>query len=173
MKKDFIMPIIVLPLICLVVSGALTVVNHFTEPVIISAANERAEAARRDIIPQADGFELIESDDFPRTIAAAYRTTNDAGFIFMINTAGYGGEISLICGISPDGIIIKTATLAQMETKGLATPVFEKAHEDQYTGKDKELIGITAVTGATISSTAYKNAVRDAFAAYETVRTQR
>ena len=168
-KKDFILPISVLSLICLFVSGALAVVNSYTKPVIEGAAAERAAAARKEVIPQADGFELLEVDGLPRTITEVYRATNDTGYIFMITSPGYGGDVKLICSIDPDGKIIKTVTLAQTETKGMATPVFENPHESQYIGKNKNLDGIVGITGATISSNAYKNGIRDAFTAFEIV----
>lgn len=170
------LPIIILPLICLFISGMLAVCNNITKPVIEKAAAERAENARREIMPQADGFELLEMESFhsgnqiPKTITEIFRATNDTGYIFMIKTTGYGGDIKLICGIGPDGRIIRTATLAQTETKGLATPVFEKAHESLYTGKDKNLYDVPAVSGATVSSNAYKKGIQDAFTAYEIVR---
>jgi len=170
MKKDFIMPILVLSLICLFVSGALAVVNNFTFPVIENAAAQRAAAARKEIIPQADGFELVHADGFPRTITEVYRATNNTGYIFMISVPGYGGNINMICGIDNDGRIIKTAVLSHTETKGMTDPVFSDPHESQYMGKDKSLRGITAVTGATISSNAYRNGVSDAFAAFELVK---
>ena len=175
MKKDFIMPILVLSLICLSVSGALAVVNKYTHPVIETAAAERAAAARKEIIPNADSFELLTIDSFrddgifPRTISEVYRATNDAGYVFMVLSPGYGGDIKLICGIDNDGRIIRTSVLAHTETKGMTDAVFQDPHESQYAGKDKNLDGITAITGATISSTAYKNGVRDAFIAFEII----
>ena len=170
MKKDFILPILILSLICLFVSGALAVANNFTSPVIEEAAAQRAAAARREIIPQADGFELLETEGMPRTIMEVYRATNNTGYIFMITVSGYGGNINMICGIDNDGKVIKTSVLSHTETKGMTDAVFSNPHESQYIGKDKNLNNIVAVTGATISSTAYKNGVRDAFAAFELIR---
>ena len=168
MKNEFIMPVVVLSLICLFVSGALAAGNHFTQPVIAQAADRRAEAARKEIMPQAQEFYLMELAGLPRTVTEAYRAANGVGYIFMVTTMGYGGEIKLICGIDPDGRIIKAATLAQTETKGLGTPVFDEPHAGQYWGKTKDGIeGIAAISGATISSNAFKNGIRDSFAAYE------
>ena len=169
MNKDFIMPIIVLSLICLFVSGALAVVNNFTAPVIENAAAQRAAAARREIIPGADNFELLHAEGLPRTITEVYRAANNAGYIFMISVPGYGGNLNIICGINNDGRIIKTQVLSHTETKGMTDAVFSDPHESQYIGKDKHLHDITAVTGATISSNAYKNGVRDAITAFEMV----
>jgi electron transport complex protein RnfG len=88
----------------------------------------------------------------------------------MITTSGYGGDIKLICGIDPNGKIIRTAALSQTETKGIATAVFEKQHESQYSGKDKNLNGVIGVSGATISSTAYRKGIQDALTAFEIIQ---
>ena len=171
MRKDFILPIVVLSLICLFVAGALAVSNNFTEPVITAAAAERAERARRSIMPDAEEFELMEVSGLPRRVFEVYRTTNNIGYIFMIRTSGYGGEIRLMCGIDMDGKVIGTATLAQTETKGLGTPIFEEPHAGQYRGRDRNGIeGVAAISGATITSDAFKNGIRDAFTAYEIVK---
>ena len=168
MKKDFVMPILVLSLICLFVSGVLAIGNAVTQPVIREAAAQRAEAARREVMPHAEDFVLIEAEGLPKTITEVFGTTNNVGFVFMISVTGYGGDIKIICAIDPDGIIIKTVTLAQTETAGIATPVFDQ--EIQYRGKDRYLHGIDAVSGATITFNAYKNGIRDAFEAFEIVK---
>lgn len=167
MKKDFIAPILVLTLICLAVSGALVVGNTITQPMIAKASLERAEKARKEIIPSADGFVPLDVKDLPKTITEVYRTTNHTGFIFMIATPGYGGDITLICGIDLSGRILKSVTLAHSETKGLGTLVFDK--ENEYEGKDQNLEGIDAVTGATITSVAYQKGIRDAFEAFDRI----
>jgi len=175
MNKDFIMPVIVLSLICLFVSGALAVANNFTAPVIEIAAAQRAAMARKEIIPQADGFELLSADNLPRSVTEIYKATNNTGYIFMISIPGYGGNINMICGIDNDGRIIKTAVLSHTETKGMTDAVFADHdpallnHQGRYIGKDKNLHDVIVVTGATISSNAYRNGVIDAFTAFEMV----
>jgi len=169
-KKDFVQPVIVLSFICLVVSGALAVVNNFTQPIIQKAAADRAAEARMEIIPHADGFTLLSVEGAPRTITEIYKATNDTGYIFIIMSPGYGGDIKIICGIDNDGNVIKTGVLAHSETKGMTDLVFADLHHNQYTGKDKNLHGVIAVTGATVSSNAYKNGIRDAFTAFELAR---
>jgi len=170
-KKDFVTPIFTLSFLCLLVSGALAVGNRFTQPVIQEAAARRAETARRDVIPNAEGFVLLEAEGLPKTVTEVYGTTNNAGYIFMITTSGYGGEIKLICGIDGNGKIIKTAVLAQTETQGLGTPVFEEPHAGQYRGKDKNNIkDIAAISGATISSTAFRKGIQDSLEAFEIVK---
>ena len=170
MKKDFVLPVIVLALICLVISAALAFTNSVTQPVIEEAASKRAEAARSDVIPDAEGFELLEIDGLPKTVTEVYKTTNDIGYIFMLTAKGYGGDIKLICGVDNDGKIISCKTLEQSETKGLGTRITESPFESQFVGADAALDGVSAITGATISSSAYISAVQDAFTAFELVK---
>lgn len=168
-KKDFVMPVVVLTVICLVITAALAVTNNFTAPVIAKASAERAEAARSEIIPEAEGFELLEAENLPGTVKEVYTTTNDCGYIFMLTTMGYGGNMDLICGMDNDGRIIAVKTLKHSETKGMGSKTTEEPFRSQFTGKDKNLEGVDAITGATISSKAYLGAINDAFTAFDLV----
>jgi len=174
LKNDFVIPIMALALVCILISGVLALGHSLTQPVIAEAAAERAEKARKEIIPGADEFVLITADNLPKTVSGVYKTTNNTGFIIMVSSIGYGGEIRLICGIDNTGKIIRNMVLAHNETRGLGTPVFEDPHAGQYWGKDANGIeAIQAISGATISSTAYKEGIRDAFKAYEIVKGMR
>jgi len=165
MRKDFVIPIAALSVICFLMALALAAVNALTMPVIEQAALERADAARRMIIPEAEEFVLLDTEGMPKSVIEAYAASGGLGYIFVVTSPGYGGDIDVICGIDPDGIIIKTAALKHSETKGKSDPVFKR--EGDYSGKDRNLEGIDAIAGVTITSNAYKHAVLDAFAAFD------
>ena len=169
MKNDFVKPVLVLTLICLIISAALAVTNGITEPVIAEAAAIRTEAAMFDIIPEAAGFEEIIVDGLPETVREVHKSTNDVGYVFIIETGGYGGDILLICGVGPDGSVLRCTTLEHSETKGLGSKIAEAQFEEQFTGADDRLSNVEAITGATISSSAYIEAIRDALKAFEVV----
>jgi hypothetical protein len=83
-------------MICLVVSGALALMDSITHPVITAAAAERAQEAMIGKIPAATGFEPIGFDEFegiPASIKEAYRTGNDVGYIFIAAVNGFSGDI--------------------------------------------------------------------------------
>ena len=84
--------IIVLTAICLVISAVLAVVNDVTSPVIAQAAAARAEEARREVLPEADGFELVSVEEVPESVTEVYRATNHTGYVFMLTAKGYGGD---------------------------------------------------------------------------------
>ena len=172
MKKDFVMPIFVLAVICLVVSGALSVLHHATSPIIEQRASERTQAARIEMIPHATGFERIQPDNLPDTITAVYRTENDVGYVFIVTVTGYNGAIEIICGVNSDGSIIDTTVLSHSETPVLGTVAFERAFADQFIGiskADNALNDIDTITGSTITSAAYIEAVRYALSANEII----
>ncbi|MCL1835356.1 MAG: FMN-binding protein [Oscillospiraceae bacterium] len=169
MVKDFIKPIAVLSLICLVISCALAVTNGFTKPVILEAAAMRAEEARYAVLPQATGFEPLGVEGLPASVREAYRSENRVGYVFVIAAGGYGGEMILMCGVGADGKLVKSTTLEHSETKGLGSKVTESHFEDRFVGLSGGFDGVEAITGATISSTAYISAISDALQAYLTI----
>lgn len=171
--KEMIKPIIVLTCICLVVTAMLAYVNLVTAPVIKAAEEKAAEEARAEVLSEADSFKLLDVKNLPEEITEAYKAENGSGFVFMMSAKGYGGDIKLICGIKADGSIEKTKTLSHAETSGIGTRVVDNDSEyrKQYIGKTADNVDeVDAVSGATISSKAYKKAVDAALKAFDTVK---
>lgn len=172
MKKKgngYIKSIVVLTVICLVISAVLALVNDVTSPIIAKAAAERAEQARKEVLPEADSFLLLEVSGLPETVTEVYKAGNGAGYVFMLTAKGYGGDMELICGIDSTGHITACKTLSHAETAGLGAKTAEDGYRGQYAGQDASLAGVSAISGATISSDAYSRAIEDAFAAYSQV----
>lgn len=166
--KDIIKPIAVLAGICLVVTAVLAYINLITSPIITAAEQEAAEQARMEVMPGANSFEQIDIE-LPEGVTEAY-TSDNGGYVFMLSTKGYGGEIKLICGIDAGGSITGISTLSHAETSGIGSKVVENGsgYREGYYGKTADNYSeVDAVTGATISSKAYKKALNGAFEAYE------
>ena len=166
--KDIIKPIAVLAGICLVVTAVLAYINLITSPIITAAEQETAEQARMEVMPGAKSFDKVDIE-LPEGVTEAY-TSDNGGYVFMLSTKGYGGEIKLICGINADGSITGISTLSHNETSGIGTRVVDNGsgYRESYYGKSAENYSeVDAVTGATISSKAYKKALDGAFEAYE------
>lgn len=169
--KDIIKPVLVLASICLVISALLAYINSVTAPVIKKAEEEAAQQAMTEVMPKADGFESVELKSMPERVTEAYKATNGAGYVFMLTTKGYGGDMNLICGINSDGTIEACKTLSHNETSGLGSKTAEDPYRSQYNGiSADELDKVDSISGATISSVAYKKAVNDAFAAFEAIK---
>lgn len=166
-NRQYIMCVVVLTAICLFISGALALVNDVTLPVITEASLARAEAARIEVLPEADGFEEITVEGMPESVTQLFEATNGAGYVVMVTVKGYGGNIEIICGIDANGCITQTKTLSHSETAGLGAKIDTDEYKGQYIGKDASLEGVDSISGATISSNAYKSAITDAFTAYK------
>ena len=174
MKKSFneiIKPVLVLVCICLVVTALLAYINSVTSPIIAKADQEKTEQAMSEVLADADGFENLEIENLPDRVTEVYTANNGSGYVFMLTTKGYGGDMKLICGMKSDGTIEQCKTLSHAETSGLGSKTAEDPYRNQYCGKNADTLSeVDAITGATISSTAYKNAIEDAFKAYDMVK---
>ena len=168
MKQTFVIPIVVLTVICLVVSGALAVMDSLTSPIILAADAERAAEAMSAKIPNAERFvpiDLKHIDNLPKSIKEAYRTIPNVGFIYIASANGFSGEITVICALD-GGRIIATSTLSHTETVGIGTIIEQESFLSPFSGLDMNLHGIDTVTGATISTKAYIGIIRDIFEAH-------
>lgn len=169
--KEIIKPILVLTCICLVVSALLAYINTITAPIISEAEQEAARKAMTEVLSEGDSFEQVKADNLPKRVTEVYKAQNGEGYVFMLVTKGYGGNMNLICGIKSDGIIEACQTLSHSETSGLGSKTAEDPYKSQYSGKTADTLNeVDSISGATISSTAYMNAIKDACAAFDIVK---
>lgn len=166
--------IVVLTVICLLTSAALAVVNHFTAPVSEANAAARAQQARQEAVPDAASFEPVEAA-LPENVVSAYAALDAAGkpmsYLFTVEGKGFGGTIQVLCVIGADGLIRACRTMdVSSETTTLGGQTATESYTGQYVGKDAALTGVNAISGATVTSTAYRGCVQTAFEAYEQVK---
>ncbi len=172
--KDIVKPIVVLACICLVVTAVLAYVNTMTAPIIQAAEEKAASEARAEVLTEANGqFEKLDVKGLPEGVTEVFKGGNDTGYVIMMQSKGYGGDIKLICGIRPDGSMEKVKTLSHSETSGIGSKVADNqsGYAENYTNKTAaDYESVDAVSGATISSKAYKKAVGLAFEAFEKIK---
>lgn len=169
--KELITPIAVLACICLVVTALLAYINLVTSPIITEAEEKAAAEARAEVLSEADSFTLLDVANLPEEVTEVYKADNDTGYVFMLTVKGYGGDMKLICGIKSDDTIEKSKTLSHSETSGLGSKTADEPYKSQYIGKTADTLGeVDAISGATISSNAYKKAIQGAFDAYSMVK---
>lgn len=172
-KADFVQPILILTVICLVASALLAWINGITDPIIRDTEAAIAAEARKEVLPEADDFTKVDAA-LPdgSFVTEVYEANNGAGYVFMITCNGYGGKntMNLICGIGADGKIVSTKTLSHAETAGLGSKTTEDGFRGQFVGQDSSLSGVDTISGATFSSNYYIEGIRSAFEAYELVK---
>ncbi len=171
--KDSIKSVVVITAICLIIAALLGVTNYITSPVIEKGEKQRANDLCMEFFPDAKGFEELKTDELdklPKTISAIYKETSGLGYVFQITTKGYESGLVIMCGISADGKIVQTKTLSSSETKTIGGKTESESYTSQYVGLDSSFSDkVDAISGATITSTAYENAIADAFAALKIV----
>ena len=173
---DFVLPIVVLVLICAVMSGLLAVTNNITAPIIDEAERRAAEEARKEVLSAADSFEKLEVAGLPDAVTEVYRAANGAGYTFSITAQGYGGKgtLKMAVGIDMDGKITGTKVLSHKETAGLGSKITTDAFQGQFPGKDagyvSDIKNIDAIGGATKSSNFFRLALSYAFEAFDMVK---
>ncbi len=158
----YIKSIFVLFAICSVVAVLLAATNYITEPIIVENENKAANEALLVVYPDGTGFEKIDisSYELPSTIKAAYNEAG-GGYVIRLETTGYQPGMVIMCGIDSNGTVIGTVCLSSGETLG-----YEKTYGEGLLGANFSTIEeISTIAGATRTTSAYKNAVRDAISA--------
>ncbi len=160
-------PIIVLFSICLLIAALLAVVNGVTVPAIEKNAEAKRQAALKAVMPNVEKFEELGTEGLPDTVKYAYRDAAGTGYVFVLSTTSiYSSDpMGITVAINNEGKITGIVLTSYFETKDFG----KNTYPQSYVGKDQALDGIDTVSGVTYSSTAFKNAVKDAFTAFKAV----
>jgi electron transport complex protein RnfG len=148
-----------LALICIIAAGLLSGVNLLTRSKIISQAQAEEEAGLREVMPLAVHFEAVKPKDDILYYKAHDKEGKLIGVAFKASGKGYSSTIETMVGMLKDGTITAIKVLSQNETPGLGARVAEPEFTGQF--KDiKDISGVNAITGATISSRAVIDSVQ-------------
>lgn len=123
-----------------------------------------------EVLPGTTGFEKLwavgdeatELSNVPETVKAIYKSENESGYAASLSTtAGFTGEpMEIALGIGTDGKITGASLITYPDTKD-----FGADYPASFIGQDSALSGAELVSGATYSSSAFKNAISDAMLA--------
>lgn len=166
--KEMIKPVLALALICIITSGLLAATYGVTKPLIAAAEEASAQAAMVEVLPSATSFVPVQVDGVEGVLAAV-RDESGAGYVFHVQSKGFGGAYQVMVGIGSDGKVAGTKLMANSETPGLGSKSGESAFTGQFIGKDSALDGVETITGATVSSNAFISCIDTAFAAYASI----
>ena len=158
MKKS-VKSTLVLVAICAVTAILLALTNAITAPTIKANQDKAANEALLQVMPNGQGFEKLDLTAYtlPATVTDAYKEAN-GGYVFQLKTTGYGSDFIIMCGVNPDGTISGTVCLSSTETLG-----HEKTFGANFTGKNAAGVdAVDTISGATKTTQAYKNAMKDA-----------
>ena len=150
----------VLVSICVVITVLLAATNAITAPIIEKNQNASANAALLEVMPNGSGFEKVDISGYslPSTVTEVHKETSGVGYVVKLVTAGYGPNMVIMCGVSSDGIVTGAVCLSSSETLSK-----EKTYGENFANKDAAAVdAVDTLAGATKTTAAYKNAVKDA-----------
>lgn len=178
-REDIIKPVGVLLAICIIIPLALSVTNKVTAKKIAELENENSKKNMQSLV-SADDFE--KCSDGGIEYYTAIKGGDTAAYIFTESAKGYGGDVSVMTAVKPDGTVAGVAILdVSGETPGLGQNAAKESFYSQYAGLKKgvsllkngakaENNEVDAVTGATITSTAVTRAINAALDDFEKVK---
>ena len=171
MKKAFeiIKPILVLLSLCLVLTFALAATYNVTKPIIAERNKELEKEKMQKVLPDSVEFEQLNINF--EGGGGAYKETTGKGYVFMILSNGYNGEISFMISISGDKQVKGIEILKINETPGLGTKIKDVSYLEKFKDKSSDnYTQVDGISGATISSKALKAAVSNAFECFDRVK---
>ena len=179
-KKTSVWPlaklVIILAAIAIITGGLLALINEVTKDTI-AAQNEQKVKDALNAVLVAETYEPVDISAFAedKTVTGAYVAKNGEnvlGHCIEVAPNGFGGPISMIVGIDPNGAVTKVAIVNMSETSGIGTKTNDEGFLSQYSGHASEITAstkttlgeneISAITGATVSSKAVTSGVNTA-----------
>jgi len=155
-------PVIFLSVIVTVSVVLLIALNNVTSTIVEGRQGEEIKRTLENIFPEMSEYEIEDE------VYTIYQDGEKAGYAFMANGSGYGGDIDILVGLENDFSIKDISILAQTETPGLGSRISEKSFTDQFKGLSADEVAfrtdngrIDAITGATISSKAVVDTVKE------------
>lgn len=155
----------VLVAICTVVALLLALTNQITAPIIEKNEQIKAAKALREVMPKGELFEQIDLDKYkgkmPASVIEVHEETKGIGYVIKLNVKGFKPDMMIMCGVTTDGKITGATCVSSNETNGA-----EKAYGKKFVGKDATGVNaVETVSGSTMTTTAYKQAMKDALTA--------
>ncbi len=169
--------------------GVLGWVNGVTAEPIAQANAKILSDAIKVVVPDFDNnpAEASETIEIEGATYKVYKATKSGEFVgAAVESAsmGFGGDLRILVGFTPEGKIVDYSVLAHAETPGLGSKAaewFKKGAKGDITGMnpgEKELVvskdggQVDAITASTITSRAFLLAVNKAFKAFKSLNTE-
>jgi electron transport complex protein RnfG len=155
-------PVVFLAVIVIVSVVILMALNSVTSSIVEGRRFEEIKDTLEKIFPGMSDYELEDE------LYMIYQDGEKSGYAFIASGSGYGGDIDILVGLGSDLKIKDISILKQTETPGLGGRITENTFTDQFKGLSASEVAlrsddgtIDAITGATISSKAVVDTVRE------------
>ena len=173
-KSNLLNMVVVLGVTCLVCSGVLAGAYALTKDPIDAAAAEKTNQAIGEVLPHftETSYEAVDLEGKTYHYYKATEGDKLIGYAVESSVVGFGGPLSLMVGVTADGVVYNTSVLSHSETPGLGAKCTTDAKFiSQWKGfnpAEKKLAvkkdggDVDAITASTITSRAYTLAVENA-----------
>ncbi len=163
-----------LMIVAALAAAALSLTYVYTKPKIEGQLNREINEALLEVLPSALSF-----DDDEKNVNGewfffyvGFKEKRKVGLVIPVASKGYGGPIDMLVGINKDGKVTGVKIIKLSETPGLGLNATEPSFLDQFKGKSienklKAKLDIQAITGATITSQAVANGVKEALEKFD------
>ncbi|MEZ4809498.1 MAG: RnfABCDGE type electron transport complex subunit G [Allomuricauda sp.] len=184
-KKESTLVNMVLVLLVITLASGLSLgyVNDLTLEPKAKAQLAKKVNALKTVLPEFDNEPVSEvlriKSDQAKDSIELYSAFQDNTFVGAavtgVSEKGYNGLVKLMVGFGPDGKVNNIAVLEQKETPGLGTKMKSEKFLKQFRDIDPATFSlkpekdggeVDALSGATISTRAFSEAVQQAYDAY-------
>lgn len=147
-----------------IIAGTFMITEPAAEAQRVKAKND----AMKELVRDAESFKAIDGKE---GWYAGMKGGKVIAYVVPAQGKGYGGVIQMLTAVTGDGKILDYKVLKHAETPGLGDKMTEPKFRNQFAGKtakDMEVVkvptdkNIQALTGATITSRAVTNGIREA-----------
>lgn len=177
-KSTLINMLLSLTVIAVVAAGVLALVSNVTEEPIKKAQLAKKEAAVKTVLPP---FEKIEEKNIDgNAVTWAFNAAGEPVGVAIESSSdkGFGGRLGVVVGFDTEGNITGYQVLETAETPGLGAKAgewFQKGNKGDVIGKNpatplsvkKDGGDIDAISGSTITSRAFCEAVNNAYQIFQ------
>lgn len=184
--KEYVYPVVILVIICVVTTALLAITNFVSAPIIEKNQEASATATRKELLSDADSFTSVDADlqtseDQSAKVTEVYQADNGSGYVITVVTKSFGGDLTMMVGLSSDGAITGVKVTDSSDTPGVGSKDAQPDYLAQYDGLSsltsedvKKETSTTQsgaafqyITGASVSGTAIHKGVYLALEQYK------
>lgn len=154
---------------CFISGAIIATTYYFTAPVAAKKQVQLKNDSMKQLVTNADNFKEISGK---KDWYAAEKGNKTIAYVVPASSKGYGGAITMLVAITPEGKVIDYSIQEHNETPGLGANAAEEPFRNQLKNKGVDGLEVTkdksdtkhvqAMTGATITSRAVTKGVKEA-----------
>lgn len=180
--REFFRLVGILTLVSIISAWALSTTYNITKPIIDLKRHQKKVEALALVLPPFDNQpdkEIIKLPTEKGEIVEFYvgkKNGQPTGIAFRKKAVGYGGNIVLMIGVTPEGKIYGLQVMEQNETPGLGAKISQPNFLKQFKNKDltsarwevKKMGGdFDQITAATVSSRAITKGIKEGLSFFQ------